>query len=129
MTSVTSTLTDKQMESSIAKALLIGVSLSAILVFFGGILYVSSASKIVPNYGHFVGEAASLRGVVGVLHGAMHLGAKSVIQLGILLLIATPVIRVVFCVVGFARQKDWIYVLISASVFLILIYSFIQRSR
>jgi uncharacterized membrane protein len=129
MTLTPSILTDKRMESSIAKMLLIGVTLSAILVFLGGVLYLTCASKTVPNYRHFVGEVSSLRGIVEVLHGVAHLDAKSVIQLGILFLIATPVIRVIFCVVGFARQKDWIYVFISASVFVILIYSFIQRSR
>jgi uncharacterized membrane protein len=124
---LTNKLTDKQMESSIATMLLVGVTLSAILVFFGGILYVLHASKTVPNYGHFVGESATLRSISGVLHGAMRLDAKSVIELGVLLLIATPIIRVAFCIVGFARQRDRLYVVISASVFVILIYSLIQR--
>jgi uncharacterized membrane protein len=123
---LTNNLTDKQMESSIATMLLAGVTLSAILVFFGGILYVLHAPKTVPNYGHFSGESTTLRSISGVLRGAIHLDAKSVIELGVLFLIATPIIRVAFCVVGFARQRDRLYVVISASVFVILIYSLIE---
>jgi len=43
----------------------------------------------------------SLRTVNGVLQGVSHLDAESIIQLGLLLLIATPVVRVIFCLVGF----------------------------
>jgi uncharacterized membrane protein len=117
------------MEASIARMLLIGVTLAAILVFFGGALYVLRAARTIPDYKHFVGVGASLHSIGGVLHGVMLMDPKSLIQLGVLLLIATPVFRVIFCVIGFARQRDRIYVLISSSVFMILVYSFLQRSR
>ncbi len=51
------------------------------------------------------------------------------IQLGILLLIATPVVRVVFCVVGFARQRDRLYVAVRTLVLAILIYSLMSGNR
>jgi uncharacterized membrane protein len=39
------------------------------------------------------------------------------------------VARVAFCVVGFARQQDRLYIVISSSVLVILLYSLIQGGR
>ena len=85
--------------------------------------------RTAPKYSHFHSESTSLQRIEGVLRGAVHLDANSVIQLGLLFLIATPVARVAFCVVGFARQQDRLYIVISSSVFVILIYSLIQGGR
>lgn len=123
------TLTDKEMELSIARMLRLGVSLSAVIVFLGGVLYLRHPWLKAPIYGRFVEESEPLRGIAAVLRGALYLDAKSIIDLGILLLIATPILRVAFCVVGFAHQKNLLYVLISTSVFAILIYSLIQGGR
>lgn len=121
--------TDKEMELSIAGTLRFGVSLSAVLVFLGGILYLRHPWLHVPAYGQFVAEREPLPSLITIIRSAMHINAKSIITLGILVLIATPIIRVAFCVVGFIRQKDGLYVFISASVLSILIYSFIQGGR
>ena len=121
--------TDKQMDLAIGKLLRFGVIFSAILVCFGGILYLRNPLRAAPKYSHFLAESTSLQRVEGVLRGAVHLDANSVIQLGLLFLIATPVARVAFCVVGFARQQDRLYIVISSSVLVILIYSLIQGGR
>jgi uncharacterized membrane protein len=122
-------MTDKEMELSIAGMLRFGVSFSAVLVFLGAVLYLRHPWLKAPAYGSFVAESEPLHALARVFRGAIHLDAKSVITLGILVLIATPILRVAFCVVGFARQKDRLYVLISTSVFAILIYSLIQGGR
>jgi uncharacterized membrane protein len=44
--------------------------------------------------------------------------------MGILLLIATPIMRVAYCVYSFAAQKDKIYVVVSSIVLTVLLYSF-----
>ena len=122
-------LTDKQMDLAIGRLLRFGVIFSAILVCFGSILYLRNPLRTAPKYSHFLAESTSLQRVEGVLRGAVHLDANSVIQLGLLFLIATPVARVAFCVVGFARQQDRLYIVVSSSVFVILIYSLIQGGR
>jgi uncharacterized membrane protein len=121
--------TDKRMNLAVSKLLRFGVIFSSILVFFGGILYLRNPLRSAPKYSHFLAESTSLQRVAGVLRDAVHLDANSVIQLGLLFLIATPVVRVAFCVVGFARQRDRLYIVISSSVLLILIYSLIQGGR
>jgi uncharacterized membrane protein len=122
-------LTDKQLESEIGQMLRIGVILSAIVVIFGGFLYLHHGPTPLTNYTHFHATPEHLRDPIGVLHGVAHLDAESIIQLGILLLIATPLVRVGLCVVGFARQRDRLYVGISAAVLLILIYSLVRGGR
>ena len=121
--------TDQEMEIEIGHMLRFGVTLSAIVVFFGGILYLMHTSGPVVDYVHFHGTPGPLRTVAGVVRGAMRLNAESVIQLGVLLLIATPVARVAFCIWGFARQRDRLYIAVSAVVFLILIYSLVSGGR
>jgi uncharacterized membrane protein len=62
-----------------------------------------------------------------VFEGVRHLNSRSIIRLGILLLIATPIMRVAFCVYSFATQKDKIYVVVSGIVLTVLLYSFFRR--
>jgi uncharacterized membrane protein len=45
------------------------------------------------------------------------------IQLGLLLLIATPVARVAFSVAAFAMQRDRLYVVVALIVLAVLMYS------
>jgi uncharacterized membrane protein len=58
----------------------------------------------------------------GVLSDSMQLHGRGIIQLGLLLLIATPIARVAFAAYGFARQSDWMYVGIAALVLSLLLY-------
>jgi uncharacterized membrane protein len=120
--------TDKEMEMQIGQMLRIGVSLSALVVFAGGVLYLRSG-VVLPDYKQFHATADHLRTISGVLHGVGRFDAASLIQLGLLLLIATPVVRVMFCVVGFARQRDRLYIAVSALVLVILIYSLLAGGR
>jgi uncharacterized membrane protein len=76
-----------------------------------GILYLLRYGAVVPNYRMFRGEPSELRTVSGV------------IQLGLFVLIATPVARVAFSVLLFARQRDYLYVLITLVVFGLLCHS------
>lgn len=54
---------------------------------------------------------------------ALSFRSRGVIQLGLLLLIATPVARVVFSVFAFALQQDRTYVIVTLIVLAVLIYS------
>jgi uncharacterized membrane protein len=48
---------------------------------------------------------------------------RVIIQLGLLLLVAAPVTRVIFSVATFALQRDWTYVVITLIVLAALGYS------
>ena len=42
---------------------------------------------------------------------------------GILLLMATPIVRVLFTIYGFAKEKDWRYTIISSIVLAVIFIS------
>ena len=44
-----------------------------------------------------------------------------------MLLIATPIVRVAFCLYSFAMQKDKLYILVSGTVLAVLLYSLLHR--
>jgi uncharacterized membrane protein len=115
--------TDQDLDISVAAMLRFGITVSALVVFAGALLYLRHPWLKIPDYSRFHAADPSLRTITGILLGALHLRAQCIIQLGLLVLIATPVARVVFCVAGFARQRDRLYELISSAVLLILIFS------
>jgi uncharacterized membrane protein len=114
---------DLKMEIAISQMLRAGVSLAAIVVFAGGCLYLLQAHGVTPDYRHFHGIASPADRIPPLLV-ARHLDSRSIIRLGILLLVATPIIRVAYCVYGFAAQKDKIYIVVSSIVLTVLLYSF-----
>jgi uncharacterized membrane protein len=120
---------DQDLDVSVAVVLRIGVTLSAAVVILGGILLGNHLFGAVPDYTHFHPGDPGLRSVMGIVQGAVNFTPKSVIQLGLLLLIATPVARVVLCIVGFARQRNILYVAVSTVVFAILILSFFRSGQ
>ncbi len=117
---------DRKMEIAIGQMLRYGVVGSGVVVAAGGVLYLGRSYGAVTRYATFHATAPALRTVAGVLHGVRALDPESLIQLGILLLIATPVARVVFCLVGFMVQRDRVYVAISLLVLAILTYSLVH---
>jgi uncharacterized membrane protein len=114
---------DLKMELAISHMLRAGVSLAAVVVFIGGFLYVLQAHGVAPDYVHFNGIASPADRIPPLLVDH-HLDSGNIIRLGILLLIATPIMRVAYCVYSFAAQKDKIYVVISSIVLSVLLYSF-----
>lgn len=119
------TLTDQRMDEIIGRLLQVGVSLSALLVLIGGVLYLARYGHTVPNYRVFRGEPQDLRSVSQIVADLLTLRRRAMIQFGLLLLIATPVARVVFSVYAFARQRDRTYVVLTLIVLAVLLYSLI----
>ena len=77
----------------------------------------------VTNYHVFQGEPAELRTLRGIFREAGAWQGRGLIQLGLLLLIATPVARVAFSVGAFLYERDWTYVAVSLLVLGLLFYS------
>jgi uncharacterized membrane protein len=115
--------TDEQFDAVLARVLRAGVLLSAAVVACGGVVYLIRHGLQRPDYHVFRGEPQTLREIRGIVSDAVGLSGRGLIQLGLLLLIATPVARVVFSVIGFAKQRDWLYVAITLAVLMLLAYS------
>ena len=104
-------------------ALHVGVITAAVVVLLGGIIYLVRHGAASPHYDVFRGEPSDLRSVTGIFLDVFSLSGRGVIQLGLLLLIATPVVRVFLSLLAFLRQHDWTYVLVSLIVLSLLLYS------
>jgi uncharacterized membrane protein len=117
------TTNDVVFERTLGRVLRTGVLAAAAIVAVGAVMYLSQYGMDTVDYQAFRGEPADLRSVSGILKGVGALSGRGIIQFGLLLLVATPVARVVFSVVGFIRQRDWLYVVISAIVLLLLAVS------
>ena len=115
---------DQKLELAIGLLLRIGVTASAAVVLAGGAWYLL---RPVPHLGYhtFRGSAAALSNPMTILHGALAGDSRSIIQLGLLLLITTPIARVIFAVIGFLWERDWLYVFISLIVLAVLLYSLV----
>lgn len=105
------------------KLLRAGVLLAAMVVLMGGVLYLVRYGELAPNYHVFRGEPQDLRSVIGILTDVLNLRSRGIIQFGVLLLIATPVGRVLFAIYGFHRQRDWIFVAVTLLVASLLLVS------
>jgi uncharacterized membrane protein len=116
--------TDRQIELIIGNLLRAGVILAATVVFVGGVIYLWRHGREIADYRTFHEEGLELRSVSGIVKSACHLRGQGLIQLGLLLLIATPVARVVFTVFAFFMERDYTYVAVSLLVLGILLLGF-----
>lgn len=123
MSEVVSKWTEERMEGTISVLLRAGTLASTALVILGGVVYLVRHGNSLPQYSVFRGEPADLVTVSGIVRDAFAGSGRGIIQLGLLVLIATPVARVAFSVVAFALQRDTLYVGVTLVVLAVLIFS------
>ena len=116
------------MNDILGLVLRLGVVLSGLVIAIGTGLFVANHSMddtssfltynpaIVPH-GNFPASLSA------IFTGIISLDPASIIQLGFLILLATPVTRVALSLFLFAAEKDRLYVYITATVLVILLFS------
>lgn len=114
--------TDEKTEHVIGNLLRAGVLLSAFVVLAGGIYYLADHTGPHKDYHTFQGQPQNMRTVSGVVLSAAHLDSHGIIQFGLLLLVLTPIARVIFSAISFALEKDFTYVGVSLIVLAVLVY-------
>lgn len=107
----------------IARLLRGGVILAAATTLAGGIWYFVQHGGVMPDYRVFRGEPVELHNFSGVIKGIAQGHSEALIQLGLLILIATPIARVALSVAAFAVERDRTYVGITLLVLAALIAS------
>ena len=118
---------DRRIEIILGNLLRTGVLVSAAVVLLGASIYLSRHAHDPADYRVFRGEPSEYRTIRGVIQSVI-VGrgrGQGLIQLGLLLLIATPIARVAFSVVGFAIERDRLYVVFTLIVLAVLLYSFL----
>ena len=119
---------DRRLEITIGNLLRIGVVLAGCVVSLGGLLYLAQSHSAHADFHTFTAESADLRSMQRIVRAALRLDPRGIIQFGLLLLIATPVARVVFAVIGFSLERDRLYVVVSGIVLVILIFSLLHAT-
>lgn len=112
--------TDKDVASVVGQLLRAGVVTSSVIALIGGIIYLIAHGAETPHYTEFVGAPDNLRHINGIIEGLLVFDARAIIQTGVLVLIATPILRVLLSAVAFALEKDYLYVIITLIVLSII---------
>jgi uncharacterized membrane protein len=119
---------DVRIEQTVGILLRVGVTLAAVVVLAGGGFYLLGHGHETPDYRTFKGEPSDLRGPVAIVTEALTRDTRGIIQFGLLLLLATPIARVLFSVFAFLRQRDYLYVVLTLVVLTLLLGSlFLNR--
>jgi uncharacterized membrane protein len=117
-------MTDTRAEAILAQLLRAGVILSAVVVLAGGFMYLTQKGRDKARGLHeWHGEPSEMRSLGGILHAVTTGDSASIIQLGLILLIATPIARVITSVFVFALERDYLYIAFTLIVLAILLYS------
>ncbi|MFI5138858.1 MAG: DUF1634 domain-containing protein [Sphingobacteriales bacterium] len=117
---------DRDMELLLGQVLRAGTIISISVVFLGGLIYLYRHGHSAAGYNVFVGIPVFVQHFRGLVFGILNLKGQAIIQTGIILLIATPILRVVFSTIGFVLEKDYMYVGISLLVLFIIFMSMLS---
>lgn len=112
-----------KIELIIGDLLRTGVILSATIVLLGGVIYLFRHGLAPVNYKIFQRVPSDLCHMGGIVENTLSFHGRGLIQLGLLFLMATPVARVFFSMIAFARQRDILYTVVAVIVLTILVHS------
>jgi len=115
---------DRSIETILGNLLRIGVIIAGSVVIIGAVLFLVRHGLEIPSYHIFKPDSFNFSDFRDLFKGIITFRSVSIMELGILLLIATPILRVLFSVFAFAYEKDYMYVVFTVIVFIILIFSF-----
>lgn len=116
--------TDLDLNRSVGNLLRLGVIMSVITSFVGFVKLFLEGFEMPKDY-------AALEIPEGTIWQSfwtslLKFEGMAIIQLGILLLILTPLVRLLFALVGYLKEKDYTYVIVSVIVLGIMLVSFLM---
>jgi uncharacterized membrane protein len=114
---------EKQLEFLLSNLLKYGVLIASSVVLFGGILYLIHHGSEPAEYQIFRGTPSEFHSPTGVVNAVLAGSRRGIIQLGLLILIAIPVLRVIISFFTFLLQRNFVYVIITSLVLASLTYS------
>ncbi len=117
-----------KMSLIISALLLTGLAIALLLAIAGEALSLARYANFETHYRVFNGEPTDLKTIHGVIADVLKGKSRAIMQLGVIILMGTPVARVALSAVTFAMEKDRQYVIISCLVLAALLYSFLSSS-
>ncbi|MBD2298170.1 DUF1634 domain-containing protein [Nostoc sp. FACHB-87] len=122
---VSKTASEQQLEYILSNLLKYGVLIASAVVLLGGILYLINHGSEPATYQVFHGEPSEFRSPAGVFNAVLAGSRRGIIQLGLLLLIATPVLRVIISLLAFIFKRELTYIVVTLLVLASLTYSLV----
>lgn len=115
----------KKSNIALSTVLRIGLVSSLLCIISGAGLFLWECAQCTPDYKEFYGEPGHLTKINEIFLYALQGNSLGIVQLGILLLIATPILRVITCIAMFAEERDHLYIVLALVVLLVLLYGFL----
>ncbi|WP_407428672.1 DUF1634 domain-containing protein [Arcticibacter sp.] len=112
--------TDRDVATIVGKLLRFGVLSACLVAVIGGLMFLLLHRSEPSDFTQFRGAPQYLRSLEGIYGGLLAFDARAVIQAGVIILIATPILRVVLSIFAFALEGDYLYVVITVIVLLII---------
>ena len=114
---------DKDVQQLLGTLLRIGVLVSSGVILLGGIVFFSTQTNETVSFANFNPEQTKFSSISAIFEGLKTFDGLAIIQFGVLLLIFTPIARVVFSIFSFLIEKDYMYVAIGIIVLCVIITS------
>ena len=125
MTNNFSNINDDKLEFILGNLLKIGVIVSGLVTLIGAILFLFQHGLETPNYHEFKPHVFNFSDLNTFFSEIIAFQSQAIMELGLLILIATPILRVLLSVIAYSFQKDYMYILFSGFVFLVMILGFL----
>ncbi|OCA79046.1 hypothetical protein BBH99_06610 [Chryseobacterium contaminans] len=116
--------TDVDLNRSVGNLLRLGVILSVATSLIGFIKLFTEGFEMPSKYTSLVVGTSSEKIWSHFWNSLCKGEGMAIIQLGILILILTPLMRIIFALIGYLKEKDYVYVFISSVVLAIMAVSF-----
>lgn len=107
-----------EVETIIGRILQVGVIVSAIIMTIGLVLFLVTGTSGYP------GTTIPLR-MGAILLGTLQFKPYAIMMLGTYCLILTPVLRVIVSIYAFYKERDHLYVWITTTVLIILLFALV----
>ena len=116
-------LNDKDIQLILGTLLRAGVIISMSIVLIGGAIFLVHNQGNITDYKIFRPELSNFSSIAAIFKGVLTFRGDAVIQFGILMLIFTPIARIVFAIFSFLIERDYLYVLIGFIILAIITVS------
>ena len=113
---------DVRLDRRIGRLLQLGVLVAATVTLAGGLLLLAARGTLPADLAALPRATPPPSNVAAVLRGALALDPAAVTQLGVVLLILTPVARVLLTLVAFVHRRDRLYSAMTAVVLVLLLW-------
>lgn len=115
---------EDRLRALLARIMLWGVGIAAAIMLGGLVVFLAGHAGTPTGDRKFTGEPADLTHPAEIFRAAVTGNNLSLMQVGVLLLLANPLVRVALAAWGYAASRDRLYAGIAALVFAVLVVSY-----